>query len=277
MDLSQSFAELAGALRRSTVQVRGRGPGGGSGVIWRDDGLVITNAHVARGQSATVELWDGRVAEAVVQSRDARRDLAALKFRAAGLQPAVAGNSSRLRPGELVFAMGNPMGFNGALTAGVIHSAGREWIQSDIRLAPGNSGGPLADARGRVVGINTMIASGLGIAVPSRAVERFLRPGQPARLGVTLEPVRLDSAYTGALGLVIVEIERGSPAEHAGLLPGDVIIGVEQDSLDSPADLADRIEDAGAGAPIELQLLRGGQLTRVVAVPAAQPSTARAA
>ena len=182
--LAQALAELAGNLRRTTVEVRTGGAGVGSGVIWTTDGIVITNAHVARSDRATLVLWDGRTLSGQVTARDRRRDLATIAVTGGGpidgLCPATIGHPSTLRTGDLVVAFGNPLGITGALALGVVHAlepghTGRpRWIRADIRLAPGNSGGPLADARGRVVGVNTMIAGGLGIAVPVTTVARFL-------------------------------------------------------------------------------------------------------
>jgi serine protease Do len=180
--LTDAFVAMAARLRRATVQVRGRGPGGGSGVIWQPDGLIITNAHVARGPRASIELADGRTFTATVTARDERRDLAALTVDATDLPAATIGDSDALRVGSLVLAVGNPLGLTGALTTGVVHAAatadgphGHDWVRADVRLAPGNSGGPLANAAGHVIGINSMIAGGLALAVPSNAVTRFLR------------------------------------------------------------------------------------------------------
>jgi serine protease Do len=183
--LGPAIAELAAVLRRSTVEVHAGGSGVGSGVIWHTDGLIVTNAHVARGDSARVVLWNGHPLDGRVLARDRRRDLAAIVTSPDAplgelTLPATIGQPTALRPGELVVALGNPLGIVGALALGVVHAVdpGRggaaRWIRADIRLAPGNSGGPLADARGRVIGINTMIAGGLGIAVPVSIVERFL-------------------------------------------------------------------------------------------------------
>src|SRR5438045_7217442 len=122
--IADDFAEVADSLRRTTVQVRGRGPGGGSGVIWRPDGLIITNAHVARGSHATVELWDGRVLAATVRAQDLQRDLAALQVDASDLPAAPVADSGALRVGELVLAVGNPFGVVGALTIGIVHAVG---------------------------------------------------------------------------------------------------------------------------------------------------------
>jgi len=174
------LASVAAALSACTVQIRTGKSAVGSGVIWHSD-VIITNAHVVPGPQATVELADGRTFDAVCTSRDRQRDLAALQIAAKQLLPAATvGDSHALRVGELVLAVGHPVGFAGALTIGIIHSPARNWLRADIRLAPGNSGGPLADTQGRVVGINSVIAMGLALAVPSRVVERFLRQSMEA-------------------------------------------------------------------------------------------------
>jgi serine protease Do len=228
------FGEIAERLRRSTVQIHPNGGQGGqgSGVIW-PAGLILTNAHVARAPEAAIELWDGRRFPASVTARDPRRDLAALRIDGAPpLEAATPGDSTVLRPGELVIAIGNPFGFAGALSTGVVHSIGRQWIYADVRLAPGNSGGPLADASGRVVGINTAIVNGLGAAIPSAAVLDFVRNGPRPALGVTLRPVQL--------GLMLIEVDPEGSAAVAGLRVGDVVLGRLEDlhaSLDAGNDL----------------------------------------
>src|SRR5919199_2637908 len=174
--LADELASMAESLLRVTVQVRDRRRGIGSGVIWRSDGLIVTNAHVARASSAVVELRDGRTFDARVTSRDPQRDLAALTVDADELPAAPLGDPRALRPGHLVVAAGHPLGVAGALSLGIVHAIERadgpgapHWIRADVRLAPGNSGGPLADVSGRVIGINTMIAGGLGLAAPNTA------------------------------------------------------------------------------------------------------------
>jgi serine protease Do len=171
------FGEVAERLRRSTVYVfsGGRERGGGSGVIWNEDGLIITNAHVARSPVVEVELWDGRRFEASRVAYNRHRDVAALRVLEHRLPAVGVGDSMAVRPGELAIAVGNPLGFTGALTTGVIHSVTKDWLTATVRLAPGNSGGPLANAQGEVIGINTAIAYGLGLAVPSREIAAFLR------------------------------------------------------------------------------------------------------
>jgi serine protease Do len=219
----RGFGEIAEYLRRATAQIRVGRRGSGSGVVWNAQGLVLTNAHVARAAEIEVELWDGRRFPAPIVARDPRRDLAALRIDATGLEPAIAGDSDTLRPGEMVMAVGNPLGFAGALSTGVVHSigalpglGGQRWIRANLRLAPGNSGGPLADAQGRVVGINTAIVNGLGVAAPIASAVDFLKHGPPPSLGVTLRPI--------SAGLLILEVAPGSPAESASLREGDLLL-----------------------------------------------------
>lgn len=263
--MAHAFGEIAERLRRSTVEVRLRGAqAGGSGVIATTDGTIVTNAHVARGDAA-VRLWDGRELPARVLARDTRRDLATLQVEASGLPAAAFGDSGALRVGELVIAIGNPLGFIGALTTGVVHALGRlpgfgaqNWVLADVRLAPGNSGGPLADAWGRVVGINTMIVHGLGAAVPGNAVTAFLRRGAAGfSLGVTVLPVRLEDR---SFGLLVLKVEGGSPAEAAPLCTGDVLTGVGGRPFRSVDDLHQALDDAGG--VIHLQFLRGDRAVK---------------
>jgi serine protease Do len=249
----RGFGDIAERLRRSTVQIfNGAERGQGSGIVWSASGLILTNAHVARARQAEIGLWDGRRVQARVVSRDARRDLATLRIVGAGseatlLEPATPGDSSALRPGELVIAVGNPQGFAGALSTGVVHSTGRlpgmgsqSWICADIRLAPGNSGGPLANAEGQVIGINTAIVNGLGVAVPAHTALEFLRRGAAPSLGVVVRPV--------PLGLELLEVEAEGAAANASLLAGDVLL-TRHDELTAALD---------SGRPtLKLQFLRG--------------------
>jgi serine protease Do len=269
------FGEIPEQLRRSTVVIHAGGLGSGSGVIWSNDGSIITNSHVVRGRQVSLQLWDGREFDATVASRDPRRDLAVLRIDAADLTLASVGNSCQVRPGELAIAIGNPLGFVGALTTGVIHAVGplrglgsQPWVQANVRLAPGNSGGPLADARGRVIGINTMIAGRLALAIPSNIVRDFLFTGpSDAWLGVTVHPVRLpqNGAFdTQTLGLLLLEVEPGSPASYASLLPGDILLGTEQKHFTSLGDLSQTLEGTGPRL-LRIDFLRGdySQVRRV--------------
>ena len=262
------LGEIADGLRRSTVLVRpGGSKGNGSGVLWSSDGLIVTNAHVATGSRAEISLWDGREFRAEVISRDARRDLAALRISTGHLLAAESSDSSRVRPGEIAIAVGNPLGFVGALTTGVVHAVGpirglgsQSWVQSDVRLAPGNSGGPLADARGRVIGINAMVAGRMALAIASNEVARFLRGESGAdslRLGVSVIPVRLPRSTGGRkFALVLAAVEPGTPAARASLLPGDILLGTEEKRFTSVRDLAEALQ-GDAACLLRLEFLRG--------------------
>jgi serine protease Do len=179
--LQAALAEVAAELGRVTVQVWSGGRSAGAGVVWRRGGLVVTNAHVATSPRSEVVLPEGRSVQARLIARDPRRDLALLSTPVDELEPALHADARGLRPGELVVALGHPLGIAYAASLGVVHRASSNatgpagWLHADIRLAPGNSGGPLADASARVVGVNAMIVGGLGIAVPSHVVETFVR------------------------------------------------------------------------------------------------------
>jgi len=258
------LGEVAERVRRFTVLVEPGGRGSGSGVVWSRNGLVVTNAHVARGRWVQVSLWDGRKFQGEVVSRDPRRDLASLHIPAGGLSSAAAVDSSEIRPGEVAIAVGNPLGFLGAMTMGVVHCVGpvrglgaRRWVQADVRLAPGNSGGPLADAEGRVIGINTMVAGRLALAIPSDEVSLFLRGETSGHwLGVTVSTVRLPRFSGSRLGLVLLEIEPGSPAAMASLLPGDILVGTEDSMFASVEDLAKALQGKEPRV-LRLRFLRG--------------------
>jgi serine protease Do len=257
------FGEVAEQLRRSTVMIHSGG--NGSGVVWNADGLIVTNAHVARARNLTVELWNGQRHPAELLASDLKRDLASIRIAAKGLEPAERCPAAGLRPGELVIAVGNPLGFHGALSTGVVHRVGPypgmgrlPWVQAAVRLAPGNSGGPLADARGRVAGINTAVAQGLGLAVPVEAVERFLSKGPEGRqLGI--------AAQGTPQGVLILEVHAGSPAEAASLMQGDLLIDANERPLRRPEDLVEVIESSDS--QLRLRFRRGDrERVREVAV-----------
>jgi serine protease Do len=261
------LGEIAEQLRRVTVLVNGRARGSGSGIVWTTDGTIVTNAHVVAGPQARVQLWDGREFDARVMLRDVRRDVAALRIETSGLAAATIGDSSQVRAGELAIAIGNPLGFVGALTTGVVHAVGplrgagsQPWVQAGVRLAPGNSGGPLADARGRVIGVNAMVAGRLALAVPSNSVRDFLAGGAPdGWLGVTVRAVRVPREADGrrsTFGLLLLEVEEGSPAAIASLMAGDILLGTEERAFAEPEDLASALRGSGPRA-LRFEFLRG--------------------
>lgn len=176
--LPPHLAQVAERLRQVTVEVFSAS-GGGAGILWAPD-RVLTNAHVVRAAGVGVRLADDRRLDARVIAADPRADLALLGVPRSGLTPAVVADSETLRVGAIVIALGHPLGLRRTLTAGVVHAlapapaGGRRWIQADLRLAPGNSGGPLADTGGAIVGVNTMIAGHLALAIPSNDARRFV-------------------------------------------------------------------------------------------------------
>lgn len=184
--LDAEIGALVDRVRLSLVQVSNGRRGAGAGTIWHPDGLIVTNAHVVKLRKPEVTLSDGRKLPARLLVHDLDLDLAALAVDEKGLPSIELGESTGLRAGELVFALGHPWGIEGAVTAGVVIGVGseweelprpdREWIAASLSVRPGHSGGPMVDARGRLVGINTMMAgSGVGVAVPVHVAKRFLK------------------------------------------------------------------------------------------------------
>ena len=238
------MAQVAARLRQSLVMVRGRWNGSGSGVIWRE-GIVLTNDHVMRGDRAQLTLADGRQVDATLIGRDKGLDLAALRTPVLGLPAAPVGNSRALRVGQVVLAVGNPLGVEGATTLGIISAlgrvapGGRELVEADIDVYPGNSGGPLADASGQVVGITSMILTpGVALAVPAHVAETMLarwlgEAPQRDRLGIRGWAVPLPPAWAQragqATGIMLGEILPASHAEETGLLVGDILVGVDDE------------------------------------------------
>jgi serine protease Do len=266
-------AELAKTMARATVELSVSNRGGGCGIVWDRD-VIVTNVHVVgSARRARVKLHDGSTVSGEVMFRDEQRDLAEVRFDApsAGLVGAAVGNAADLRVGDIVAAFGAPLGIAGALTLGIVHrkpvdADGRigRWIEADVRLAPGNSGGPLMDARGRVVGVNSMIAYGLALAVPSESVTRFLRlRGERAWIGITAEMVRMDRPE-GGFGLFIAEITPDGPAARAGIIAGDIIVGVEGRSFDRPGVLERELGHREPGATLRVAVLRGSAVREIV-------------
>ena len=241
------FEELVQRLRRSSVQILSHG-GGGSGIVWDASGHILTNSHVARGDEVGVVDSQGRRMRARVIQRDQTRDLALIETNTA-LEPAAFGDSSQLRVGQIVAAIGNPLGVPGAVTTGIIHSRGESrFIQADVRLAPGNSGGMLANTRGEVIGINTMIYAGLALAIPSNTAAAFARGENIDRplLGIAMQPIDL----RGAPALVILRVEPGGVADRHGLILGDVL----------PLSVRELHEALDSGNTVLLRYLRGNEV-----------------
>lgn len=186
VSLNEEQSVLVERVQSSVVEVSSGREGFGAGVVWRSDGVIVTNAHVIRRHMLQVKLSDGRTLDARLVAYDQENDVAALATDAINLDAIELGDSQALAPGQLVLALGHPWGVPRAVTAGVVIGAGaqlpessranREWVAVSLRLRPGNSGGPLVDARGRLLGINTMMTGpDFGMAVPVHVIKRFMR------------------------------------------------------------------------------------------------------
>jgi serine protease Do len=259
ISMGQELAEVAEQLRSRTVEIRSADSGRGSGVIWRRDGLIVTNAHVATDPHPRIRLANGRWLSGNVLHRDERHDLAFVQVNASDFPPVQVRDPASLRTGELLLAVGHPADGAGACAVGIL--AGRpgqsDWlVKADIRLAPGYSGGPLSDAQGQIVGINSMVVAGFGVAVSAAMAQRLIDHPRP-RIGVTLQPVITPARQSPSLGLMVVELEPGAPAHLSGLMVGDVLIGVEGKVLNSAGQLSDAITFATNN--LRLELLRGGR------------------
>ena len=258
-------------------------PGGGSGVVIAPDGYILSNSHVVHdAKHLEVTLADGRTLPVRVIGDDAATDLAVIQTTAGGLPAARLGDSESLKPGQLVIAIGNPLGFQATVTAGVVSALGRSLrssngrlienvIQTDAALNPGNSGGPLVDSHGRVVGINTAIiqsAQGICFAVPVNTARwvagLLINEGRIRRafLGVTAESrpihVRVAREYglPSAIAVGVVAVAEKSPAEAAGIMAGDVITHLGDRPLSGVDDLQGFLGQAEIGSTVPLRLLR---------------------
>jgi S1-C subfamily serine protease len=268
------------------VETRGRGgQGGGSGFVLAGDGFVLTNSHVVRGASRlSVDLADReqRSLPAVLVGDDPDTDVAVVRVGATDLQAAPLGDSRRLRVGQLVVALGSPYGFQSTVTSGVVSALGRslrarsgrlmaDIIQTDAALNPGNSGGPLADSAGRVVGVNTaaiLPGQGIAFAIPIHTAQfvaaRLIRDGRISRgvLGVAGQTaplpraIRRENGLAGATGVQVLRLEADGPAERAGVLTGDVIVEFDGHPVETVDDLQRLLADRGSGGRFRLRLLR---------------------
>jgi serine protease Do len=295
-DLAPSVANL-----RVTRRLRGgrTAMGGGSAVVITPDGFLVTSAHVVEGsRSGSASFVDGREMRFAVVGADPLSDIAVLRADAEDLVPAQLGDASDLRVGQLVVAIGNPHGYAGSVTAGVVSALGRSLpvgrrggprrmvenvVQTDAALNPGNSGGALVDGGGRVVGINTAVAGvGLGLAVPindatRRIISTLMADGRVRRawLGVAVGPRPLPPRVAGRLGrgtaVEVIEVVDGSPAALAGLRPEDLLVEIDGIRLEGADDLQRMMTVERIGAAVRATVVREGELRAIILTPGELP------
>lgn len=276
----------------------GQGQGTGSGFLFTPDGFIITNSHVVHGAKRIfASLNDGRRLEADLIGDDPDTDLAVIRISGEDLEPARLGSSSGLRPGQLVIAIGNPYGFQATVTAGVVSALGRTLrtqtgrridnvIQTDAALNPGNSGGPLVDSRGDVVGVNTAVilsAQGICFAIPidtaKHVATRLMRDGKIRRayLGFAGQSVMLHRQLQRRHGLErqggarIVDIEPNGPIAKAGALPGDIIVSISGHSVSNLDDLHRLLTEEGIDEAMRVGVVRLGEWIELTVRPSERP------
>ena len=292
-------AHLTGKVASLRVpQSRSGGPGSrrggeslGSAVVFTNDGFLLTNAHVVgKAQSGTASFADGTSAPFTVVGADPLSDLAVLRASGTTPPPAELGEADQLVVGQLVVAVGNPLGLAGSVTAGVVSALGRslptpggrlveDVIQTDAALNPGNSGGALADSQARVVGINTAVAGvGLGMAVPVNATTRriistLMRDGKVRRAYLGLVsmpgplPAPLQERFGRKTGLRVSQVVPGSPADRAGLRAGDLLLTAAGKPVEKAQDLQRLMFAEAIGKPFAITVMRNGALVDVIAQP----------
>ena len=277
---------VAREITPTVVSVTRRG-GSGSGVIVSRDGVVITNAHVV-GESRAVEvgLADGRTIPGQVLGRDPTIDVAVVRVSASNLPAAPIGDSDKLEVGQSAIAIGNPLGLERTVTSGVVSAVNRSprgfdlngLIQTDAAISPGNSGGPLVDSRGRVIGINTAVlagagASGLGFAVPinlaNDVVRQLLTTGKITRafLGINFLDVDAELARQFGLpvkeGIIVGRVEPGSPAARAGIRSQDIIVRANDTAITNGGDLRRVLRSLTPGTTVQLEIVRPAGRTNI--------------
>jgi S1-C subfamily serine protease len=298
--VSSVARRLTPSVANLRVRRRGRSgrsqDGGGSGVVVTPDGYMLTSAHVVSSTTRNISasFADGREVRAEVVGADPLSDLALLRADGSDLVAAELGEAERLRVGQLVVAIGNPYGFDSSVTAGVVSHVGRSLptrsraagrivenvIQTDAALNPGNSGGALADGRGRVVGINTAVAGvGLGLAVPinsttRRIVGALMSEGRFRRAYIGIAggsrplPPRLGRELDRRSGVEVIEVVEGSPAAQAGIRPEDLIVELDGVAVEDADDLQRLMVGELIGSAVQATVIRGGSVLRLDLVPA---------
>jgi S1-C subfamily serine protease len=301
--VTAAVERVAPSVVKLDVRHQRLGGGSGSGFVFTPDGLILTNSHVVQRASAIeVTFADAGRARADLVGEDPDTDLAVVRVHHPGLVAAHLGDSQQLRPGQVVIAIGNPLGFQATVTTGVVSALGRslrarsgrlmdDIIQTDAALNPGNSGGPLVTTRGEVVGVNTAViqgAQGLAFAVAINTAKfvagRLIRDGRIRRgwIGVAGQTVPLPRALARALGLpadsgvLVLGVEPNSPAQRAGLQERDIILALGERPVSAVDDLHRLLVEEGIGARLSLVVVRGAERRELSIVPDEQPVRAAA-
>lgn len=270
---STALTTMIEAVKPAIVQVRTEGHGAGTGIVWYSDGRIITNNHVVARNAVNVEVYlsDGRTFPARVLARNPQLDLALLKVDGVELTSLATNDSSQLRIGHFVFAIGHPWGQRWVVTAGIMSTLSTiklaenlttQYIKSDVPLAPGNSGGPLLDADGKVIGINAMIFGGdLSVAIPSNVVNTWLADlPRKATLGIAIQTVTLPHASSAqqTSGVLVAGINIERQEKYHDLLIGDILLSVEGKPIADTTTLLQQLAHQHGRTTLNMQLLRGG-------------------
>jgi S1-C subfamily serine protease len=287
-NLSDALAATVEATGPAVVRVEARRRLPASGIVWSADGIIVTTHHVVqRDEKIGVGLPDGKTVQATLVGRDPTTDLAVLRAQTEGLTPATMISGANLQVGHLVLALGRP-GRSIQATLGIVSALGDSWrtpaggrldryLQTDVVMYPGFSGGPLVDAAGQVLGLNTSaLLRGISLTVPAptlrQVVETLLAHGRVRRgyLGVGAQPVRLPAALKQQLGqetgVLLVSVESGSPAEQGGLLLGDTIVSLDGQPVRHMDDLLALLSGDQVGAAVPVRIVRGGQVQELTVV-----------
>jgi S1-C subfamily serine protease len=283
---SDQLAAVVAQVTRSVVRVEARQRIAGTGIVWTSEGAIVTADHVVERDENIRVVFDGTTYDAELAGRDPTTDLAVLKIKGSNLIAAQVADSKSLKQGNLVFAVGRPWGEEAIVSSGIVSALGKfgrnsGWgnqfkeglIHSDVTLYPGFSGGPLADASGRIVGMNSsVLGRDMALAIPSetvaRIVEQLLTKGRIERgyLGIGVQKIPLQQSLAQKLGLMqetglmVLQVEAGTNAEKAGFLPGDILVGLNGSTIARIRELNRWLASETGGREVNAKVIRGGEI-----------------